>query len=287
MKRLVRLLADILVALSGIGVFVGLYRFGVMALIEDLTRLSDVQLTFIRRVGVVGALFIAYVLVARFYERREIAELQVRPLETSVSAFFGAGLIGLTILLLNATGNYQMISIRGVPAALGIVGAILAAALLEEAIFRGILFRLIEEHAGTLEALVVQALIFGSLHFFNEGTSLMTIVSVTLIGAFWTLIFVHTRNLWVVAANHFAWNVTIFLSGLPLSGQEAWRSAAPLETIQQGPLWLTGGAFGPEDSIVTIAVVAAALARLGYLAWRAGQFREGSWAAARRDHVCG
>ena len=76
-----------------------------------------------------------------------------------------------------------------------------------------------------------------------------------LIGAFWTYLFVLTRNLWVVAANHAAWNFTIILSGTPLSGIDSWQAVAPIESSYHGPFWLTGGLYGPEDSIVTLSVV--------------------------------
>ncbi len=71
--------------------------------------------------------------------------------------------------------------------------------------------------------------------------------------------FILTRNLWVVAAHHAAWNFTILLSGVPLSGIEDWRRLAPLESRFAGPDWLTGGMFGPESSLMVIASTAIAI----------------------------
>jgi len=261
-RRFARLIVDILVALAVIGLCVGLHRFGLMRLIEGSDSFTDAALTAIRRLGVIGALLAGYVFVAKVYERRQVEELRLRPLVTALSAIAGSTLIGLTILGLLATGNYEFVALRHQTTWLGVVGAILTAALLEEAVFRGIVFRLIEERVGTVRALVVQAVIFGALHLFNEGSTMVTVVSVTLIGAFWALIFVYTRNLWAVSVNHFAWNVTIFLSGLPLSGQDAWRARAPLETAEVGSVWLTGGMFGPEDSVVTVVVMTYTVVRL-------------------------
>lgn len=103
----------------------------------------------------------------------------------------------------------------------------------------------------------------------------MTILSVTLLGGLWTLIFVRSRTLWAGIANHGAWNAVIFLSGAPLSGQETWRSSAPLETVQSGPAWLTGGTFGPEDSVLTLLVLVPALAWIARSAWVHGCFVAG------------
>ncbi len=94
----------------------------------------------------------------------------------------------------------------------------------------------------------------------------MMIVAVTLTGALWTLVFVHTRNLWASTAHHAAWNFTIILSGLPLSGIEDWRRMAPLVGEYRGPAWLSGGLFGPERSIATIALLAIGVAALLYWA---------------------
>jgi hypothetical protein len=40
-----------------------------------------------------------------------------------------------------------------------------------------------------------------------------------------------------------------------------------------GPEWLTGGPFGPESSLVTLAVCSAASAALLVVAWRRGSLR--------------
>ncbi|HXU30474.1 MAG TPA: CPBP family intramembrane glutamate endopeptidase, partial [Thermoanaerobaculia bacterium] len=87
----------------------------------------------------------------------------------------------------------------------------------------------------------------------NHGVRWTTLLSVTLAGLLWAGVFIVWRNLWVVAVHHCCWNATIFLIGLPLSG-ENWRPQAPwLTTTHGSDLW-TGGAFGPEDSLVNIVV---------------------------------
>ncbi|HTU68348.1 MAG TPA: hypothetical protein VMF52_20565 [Steroidobacteraceae bacterium] len=98
------------------------------------------------------------------------------------------------------------------------------------------------------------------------------LVSVTLLGVLWGLVFVLARNLWVAAANHAAWNFTIMLSGLPLSGIEDWRKSAPLESRLAGPDWLTGGMFGPESSLLVIASTTVVLVLLLRVARRRGAF---------------
>jgi uncharacterized protein len=99
------------------------------------------------------------------------------------------------------------------------------------------------------------------------------LVSVTLLGLLWAGVFVLARNLWVVAAHHAAWNFTILLSGLPLSGIEDWRALAPLESRYAAPDWLTGGLFGPESSLLVILAITVALGLVLRTASRRGVFR--------------
>ena len=151
------------------------------------------------------------------------------------------------------------------------------AAILEELVYRCLLFRLLERAWGTKFALVVQAVVFALQHFENVEQGgirdvVTMLVAVTVVGLLWAGVFVLARNLWVVAANHAAWNFTILLSGMPLSGIEDWRKLAPLESRFAGPDWLTGGMFGPESSLLVIAPTTVAVVLLLRAARRRGAF---------------
>jgi membrane protease YdiL (CAAX protease family) len=272
LRRIGRLLADLGVPLIAIGVCVVAYRFGVMAVAERIVAPSEPVLTALRRLGSVASVLVGYWIAARFYERRRPTELKLAPLPTLASAALGIALIGATLLALYALGLYRLVSVRGMSGAMPIVSMIFLVVVVEETVFRGVLFRLLEKHVGTAWALAVQPLAFGLLHLSNQGATAMTVVSVTLLGAFWSLLYVEARNLWVVIANHVAWNLTIFCSGLPLSGSEDWRLSAPLESTYEGPVWLTGGAFGPEDSLLNVLALTGVVWWLGARISRKGAF---------------
>jgi hypothetical protein len=199
------------------------------------------------------AVVLSYWAFVRFYERRVAQELSLRWRWTVLAAVAGSVSIGVTILALYAAGPYQLISFRGFGQATGIFATIWIAAVLEEVAFRGILFRILEEGIGTRGALAGSAMIFSVAHLTNPGAHWVTLFSVTLAGLMWALWFILWRNLWVVAAHHCCWNATIFMIGLPLSGQD-WRAQAPFETATHGSVLWTGGAFGPEDSLVNLFV---------------------------------
>jgi uncharacterized protein len=262
-----QVLLRLLVASLAIVASVLLVRFLLLPGIEAVFHPGESMTSTLRRTGIFLFVLLAYWAYVRLYEKRAATELRPAPLGIAFGALSGALLISITTLSLFALGIYEMTTYRGLQSALpGVAGVIWVAAFLEEVIYRGVLFRILEEAWGTSAALWLQALIFGAMHLANAEASISelmtTFVSVTLIGAFWTFLYVHTRNLWVVSANHAAWNFAIILTGVPLSGIEDWRAAAPIESRYNGPAWLTGGVFGPENSIITIAVVCLSLAVL-------------------------
>ena len=242
---------------------------------QSVFHAGDSVTSIVRRIGIFVSATLAYWAYVRIVEDREASELRPRPLAIALGAASGSGLIAVSMLGVLALGAYEITAYHGLQSGLlGIAGLIVIAATLEEIVYRGILFRILENAWGTLPALCLQSVIFALGHLENiEGRDnlqdlVMMLVSVTLLGAFWALVFVLSRNLWVGAANHAAWNFTIILSGLPLSGIEDWRKVAPMAGEYRGPAWLTGGIFGPETSLVTILILAATVTAMFYWAKR-------------------
>ena len=126
----------------------------------------------------------------------------------------------------------------------------LGAGISEEIVFRGVLYRIVEESLGTWLALLVSALLFGAIHLGNPNATLWSGTAIAIeAGVLFGLIYHVTRSLWFCMGLHAAWNVMegpVFgtsVSGLPAHG---WIRAE-----MTGPDWLSGGAFGPEASLVT------------------------------------
>jgi membrane protease YdiL (CAAX protease family) len=247
------------------------YRLLVHPAIERALSLNPDTSSIVRRIGIFAVMILSYAGFVRFYERRAPRELAIRPLWTVLAAVAGVVSIGMTIAVLYLTGHYEVVATRGLGAAGSVLGTLSVAAVLEELAFRCILFRVLEERIGTNLALVVSALVFGVVHLSNNGAGAVTLITVTEAGLMWGLVFVLTRNLWASAAHHFCWNSTIFLIGLPLSGESDVRASAPLETVYRGATLWTGGAFGPEDSLINLVVSAAIVYLMWRLAARCGQ----------------
>lgn len=267
-----------------------LVRVLVLSGLQAVFHTDDSVTSLVRRIGILVSVVLAYWAYVRIVEDRDVSELRPAPLAIALGGLSGSVLIAVAMLAVLAFGAYEITAYQGLHSGLfGIAGLIFIAAMLEEIAYRCILFRILESAWGTLPALCVQSLIFAVGHLENiEGRAstqeiITMIVSVTVTGALWTLVFVHTRNLWAATANHAAWNFTIILSGLPLSGIEDWRKMAPLAGEYRGPAWLTGGLFGPESSIVTILMVAVTVTSLLYWARRRNRLISGAaWAIDAR-----
>jgi len=275
-----RMLGSLLLGAVAILVPAVVFRQGLLLLIDALFQPGPALLSAFRRAGLLLMTVTGYWGYVRWHEKREASELRLQPVRLVLGGASGAALVALPIAVLFAFGAYEQILFRGAsPALLGVAALIGIAATLEELVYRCLLYRLLERAWGTGAALTIQAVVFAVGHLENMGEGgtgdvLAMLVSVTLLGLLWAAVFVVARNLWVVAAHHAAWNFTILLCGLPLSGIEDWRKLAPLESGYAGPDWLTGGMFGPESSLLVIASTTIALFLLLRTARRRGAFLE-------------
>jgi len=163
---------------------------------------------------------------------------------------------------------------------LGFLAIALITAFREELLFRGILFRWIEEFSGSWAALLVTSALFGLAHIFNPGATWFSSFAIAteaglLLGGAYML----TRNLWLPIGVHLAWNFTqgtIF--GVPVSGG---RAQGIVEARLSGPELLSGAAFGLEASVISLVVCTAAGVSFVWLAVRRGELVQPSWVRRR------
>lgn len=259
LRLVARTLGSLLLGLAAVWGPVILVGKGLAPLIEATFHPGPEWLSAIRRTFIFLAALAGYWSYVHWHEKRDTSELRLQAAPLLLGGAGGVALMAGPIAALFAIGAYDLVLVRGISAALaGPAVLIVIAATLEELVYRCLLFRLLERSLGTLSALVVQALLFALQHLENVGRAgtqdvIVMLVAVTLGGLLWAVVFILSRNLWVTAANHAAWNFTILLSGVPLSGNDDWRAISPLASRYAGPDWLTGGMFGPESSLLVIA----------------------------------
>ena len=262
--NLLRASGSFLLSLAVIAAIAGAFRFGMEPAIAGIFDVDEKTRGYVRRIGMLCSFVLGYWIYTKYIERRAgKSDLAVDIPLIGLGVLSGVAIIGIPMILLYLMGYYQYISYSGFQAVLGVGLVILAAAILEELLFRGALFAISERYFGTIVALVSQTLLFAGLHLFNDNLGgWLSILSTALIGGMWTLMYMVRRNIWMIGLHHAAWNFTIFLTGLPLTGQEDWRAAAPMQSDFVGSRLMTGGAAGPEESILVLIVVAAIIGLL-------------------------
>lgn len=131
-------------------------------------------------------------------------------------------------------------------------------AIMEELLFRAVLFRIIEERWGTLTSLLANVMLFALAHLPNEHITVLAVLNTGVAGLALCAAWMLTRSLWLPVGVHFAWNYLFDgVLGVPVSGHAArgW-----LQVQLSGPEWLSGGAYGVEGSLATLLVWGSAAA---------------------------
>lgn len=199
------------------------------------------------------AVHFAYRGLTRLLERRAATELSLAgaPGETGVGVLIGVGLLAVTVGLIAVLGYYRVEGI-GSWAALATALAIAAtSSYTEEVLFRGVIFRIVEEGFGTWSALVISVALFGLVHLANPnatlyGAAVIGIEGGMLLGVAYLL----TRRLWLPIGIHFGWNfIQAGGFGPNLSGHEV---ESLLQSRLRGPELLSGGALGVEGSVFAL-----------------------------------
>jgi membrane protease YdiL (CAAX protease family) len=226
----------------------------------------------------VAGVCLVYAGYVRLIERRAVVELALRDAlpELAKGLLAGAALFGAVILALWAAGVYRVTGVNGAETLIGPLVSALIAAFLEELVFRGVLFRIVEESLGSWLALGISALVFGLLHAFNPGATLASALAIALeAGILLGAVYMVSRRLWTCIGLHFAWNFAeggVF--GASVSGGKA---GGLLSGRFQGADLLTGGRFGPEASVVAVVICLAAGIACVQLARRRGNVVSPFW----------
>jgi membrane protease YdiL (CAAX protease family) len=217
---------------------------------------------------------LVYGWVVRRTEHRPSTEvaLEGSPAAIGRGTLIGAALFGAVMVNLFTSGHYEVDGVGSVPGAAGLFGFMAAAAVTEELLFRGVLFRITEERVGTWIALVLTGALFGLSHLLNPNASVWGATAIAIeAGGMLTAAYVATRKLWVPIGLHFGWNFAA--SGIfstEVSGNDTPQGL--LDSAMSGPKLLTGGDFGPEGSVYS--VLFCVLATIAFM-----------WLAHRRGHV--
>lgn len=216
---------------------------------------------------------LAYGWVVRVTEHRPSTEVALEGAAGALGrgTLIGVALFGTVIANIAFLGGYQVHGLGSVPGAVGLLGFMAAAATTEEIMFRGVLFRLVEERAGTWIALILTGSLFGLMHLVNPNATAWGALAIAVeAGGMLAAAYAATRTLWVPIGVHFGWN---FAAGGVFSTEVSGNGTPQglLDSTSSGSPWLTGGAFGPEGSLYAVTFGALLTAAFLWLAHRRGR----------------
>jgi membrane protease YdiL (CAAX protease family) len=127
----------------------------------------------------------------------------------------------------------------------------------EELIFRGYGFQVLFAAFGPAVSLALSSLLFGVVHMSNLNASPLGIVNTVGFGVVLGYAVLRSRELWLAIGIHFGWNLLLPLVGGALSGFKIGVTGYVLRW-NVPEIW-SGGAYGPEASVLTCGVIAALL----------------------------
>lgn len=253
-----------------------------LAYVPGVTALSHAlpvqpALKFLARL--VGVLIVlgAYTILVRIGEGRKASELAMAsaPVGLMAGLAIGAALFSAVMAILLVTGAYNF-AWHGPASAWRGAGLAMESGVLEELIVRGIILRLLWRAFGPWLAFTVSAALFGAGHVGNPGATLFSTACVAIeagimLGSFYAL----TGRLWVSIGVHAGWNFAQgYGFGAAVSGGDFGDAVATSTASGNYPVWLTGGAFGPEASFPALAICTTVGVTVLWLSWRAGRFRK-------------
>jgi hypothetical protein len=156
------------------------------------------------------------------------------------------------IASITLAGAYHIDGWGSVGVAVGLIGGTAAVAVTEELLFRGVLFRILEQRTGTWLALATTSAMFGAIHLLNPKATLWGAVAIAVeAGGMLGAAYVATRTLWLPIGIHFGWNFAVAgIFGTVVSGSDT--PPGLLHATTSGSVLLSGGAFGPEASLSAI-----------------------------------
>lgn len=230
-------------------------------------------------VGMTAAALAVYIGWARIIERRPALELSLLGAgkELGTGLLIGAGLYTVCVLILIGLGVYRVEGLNPWTFVIPAVAMALSSGMFEELVFRGVLFRSVEDLFGSWVALLVSAAVFGMVHLLNPAGTLGGAIFISIeAGLLLAAAYMLTRRLWLSIGFHMSWNYTqsAIFSGI-VSG--AVSEPGLIRSNIKGPDVLTGGSFGLESSVIALALCTATGVVLLVMAIRRGKIVPPAW----------
>lgn len=248
---------------------------------EELSaRLDPFSLQMLVYSTLISATLLASAICLRWLDRRPFRSLgyqwRRRGWHEYLVGFGLAALMITFVVLIELPLGHVNLQWEGYPAAEAAGGTFLAffffnvAAAFEEFLFRGYPLQTLLLDVRPAIAVSAPSVLFGLGHAGNPHASALSVFNTALAGVWLSIAYLKTRRLWLPIGLHAGWNFTMSaVYGLTVSGIEERIGASLFRTAQTGPVWLTGGSYGPEGGVLVTAVLIGA----SFWLWRTPHIR--------------
>ncbi|THD51222.1 type II CAAX endopeptidase family protein [Phenylobacterium sp.] len=207
-----------------------------------------------------------YAAAVRRFEKRAVTEFAIgnAPLELAIGGLLGFGFIAAILLLLWSLGLYQVHAGHWKRWYDFFLFNSYISGVLEELAFRAILLRIFARMIGPVGGLVISAALFGAAH--AGHAPLVASLQIALNSGLVTgLLYMVSGRLWLAIGLHIGLDFTEW-SLLGVGDKSGLLAISP---VPGHSALLTGGAFGPDGSILAnVVALPMILGILAYIAWR-------------------
>ncbi|MEN9443624.1 MAG: hypothetical protein RIS47_514 [Bacteroidota bacterium] len=187
----------------------------------------------------------------RRFEDKELDDIgfQLHGTKFWIGIVIGAALQFFGFVVLWSTHNVS-VSFTAFNAAnfIGYLALFGLVALHEEILIRGYILSNFIQSYGKRLGLLSSALLFGFMHFQNPSFNILAFINISIAGILLGVSYLYDQNLSLPIGMHWSWNfVQGPVLGFAVSGQ---GNASFIQIKNLGPVWITGGEFGFEGSVV-------------------------------------
>lgn len=219
---------------------------------------------------------LATLLASKFLDRRTFRDFGIKFtkawwVDFVFGLLLGALLMGLVFLFGWVSGNVKIVGFfQPLQADIGFLAGFVQSfvfftfvGVYEELLTRGYHLinlsegfhrNLIGKKAAIFLAVLITSAVFGLLHIGNPNANWVSTLNITIAGIIFSLGMIFTGRLAIPIGLHITWNFfqgSVF--GFPVSGMH--NGATLIATEMVGPVWLTGGSFGPEAGLMGLAAM--------------------------------
>lgn len=208
------------------------------------------------------AIYYVYYSYVRLIEKRPLTELAGTSAlnELALGLLIGLGLFSMIIAILWALGNYHVTGTNGWSVLVPAIVANVPSGFIQEAIFRGAIFRILRDWLGVWWALRISSMLFGLIHILSVTATVQSVIAITLeAGVLLAAAYMLTNRLWLPIGIHVTWDLAndgIF--GVGSSGASGESIQGLLQAKLTGPALISGGSAGVEASVIAVIITLAA-----------------------------